>query len=130
MAVHHGNDGIVKVGANAVAEIQSWSYEEKDVAVVEKTSMGDTAASYLPSGTKGGSGSVECLIDEADANGQNSLTAGASVTLALYPEGDQSGDVEYTGTAIIETVARSGEKAGINTVSFNFMGALTRGTVI
>lgn len=126
MGVHHGNDGIVKIDANSVAEVQSWNYEEKDVSIVEKTSMGDTEASYLPSGCKAGSGTVECLLDEADANGQRMMTPGASVGLKLYPEGDTAGDAEYSGTAVIDSVAISGPKDGLNTISLKFMGVLTR----
>lgn len=130
MTVAHGNSGIVKSGANSVAEVQSWSYEESDVAVVELTSMGDAAASYLASGCKRGSGSIECYLDEADTDGQLTLTPGASVTVALYPEGDASGKTEYTGTVIVETVSRSGPKDGPNAVTFSYQGALTRGTVV
>ena len=130
MSVAHGNSGIVKSGANAVAEVQNWNYEESDVAVVELTSMGDTAASYLASGCKRGSGSVECYLDEADTNGQLTLAPGSSVTVALYPEGETSGDAEYSGTVIVETVGRSGPKDGPNTISFSFQGVLTRGTVV
>jgi hypothetical protein len=130
MAAKHGNEGIVKIGANSVAEVQTWSYEEKDVAIVEKTSMGDTEASFLPSGCKSGSGSIECLLDEADTNGQQALTAGASVAVGLYPEGDLSGDAQYSGTVVVDTVSISGPKDGLNTASFKFMGVLTRSTIV
>lgn len=130
MAVAHGNSGIVKSGANNVVEVQNWSYEESDVAVVELTSMGDSEASYLGSGCKRGSGSVECYLDEADATGQLTLTPGASVAVALYPEGDASTKAEYAGTVIVESVARSGPKDGPNAITFSFQGVLTRGTVV
>jgi hypothetical protein len=130
MSAKHGNDGIVKIGANSVAEVQNWNYEEKDVSIVEKTSMGDTEASYLPSGCKSGSGSIECYLDEADADGQRALTPGASVAVGLYPEGDTAGDAQYTGTVIIDTVSIAGPKDGVNTASFKFMGVLTRATVV
>jgi hypothetical protein len=129
MSVHHGNDGYVKVGSNAVAEVQKWTYSEKDISLQSKSSMGDTSESYLPSGCKGGEGSVECLLDEADTNGQNALTPGASVTLNLFPDGDQSGDTQYSGTAIIEAVDVASDKASLNMRSFTFKGVLTRSTV-
>jgi hypothetical protein len=129
MAVHHGNDGIVKIATASVAEVQNWNYEEKDISIVEKTSMGDTAASYLPSGCKAGSGSVECVLDEADATGQKAMTPGATVALKLYPEGSGAGSAEYSGSVVIESVAISGPKDGLNTASFKFLGVLTRATV-
>ena len=41
MATHTGSEGTVKVGANAIAEIRSFSIEET-ADTVEDTSMGDT----------------------------------------------------------------------------------------
>ena len=95
--IAHGNDGIVKIGSNAVAEVQNWSYDEEDIAVVEKSSMGDTEAVPYASGCKRGAGAIECLWDNGDTTGQDVLLPGASVALKLYPEGDTSGDTEYSG---------------------------------
>ena len=39
--------------------------------------------------------------DETDTTGQEALDVGSSVTLNLYPEGADSGDAYYTGTAIV-----------------------------
>ena len=48
MAVHKGSEGTVKVGANAIAEIRSFSIEETG-DTLEVTTMGDTARTYVPS---------------------------------------------------------------------------------
>lgn len=130
MSVQHGNDGIVKIATNAVAEVQKWSYEEEDVALAPITSMGDTEETYLPSGCKRGAGSIECLFDDADTNGQDLLVLGSPTEIKLYPANDVSGDVEYTGNIYIEKNSIEVGKEDPNTVKFEFKGALTKGTVV
>lgn len=130
MSVQHGNDGIVKIGANAVAEIQKWTYDEEDVALAPITSMGDTEETYLPSGCKRGAGSIECLFDDADANGQDLLILSSSIALILYPANDTSGDVEYTGDVHVEKRSLEVSKEGPNVIKFDYKGVLTKGTVV
>ena len=129
MAVHKGSEGTVKVGVNAIAEIRSYSLEES-ADTLETTSMGDTARTYLPS-LSTFSGSVDVYWDESDTNGQGALTVGAEVTLNIYPEGDASSDVYYTGSAIVTSVTRSGSFDGMveASISVQGTGALTSTTV-
>ena len=129
MAVHKGSEGTVKVGVNAVAEIRSYSLEES-ADTLETTSMGDTARTYLPS-LSTFSGSVDVYWDETDTTGQGALTIGAEVTLNIYPEGDASSDVYYTGSAIVTGVTRSGSFDGMveASISVQGTGALTSSTV-
>jgi hypothetical protein len=110
MATHKGSEGVVKVGTNTVAEVRSYSIEET-AETLEDTSMGDTARTYLSSLTTF-SGSIDVFWDETDTTGQGALTNGAEVTLNLYPEGDDSGDIYYTGTAIVTGVTRTGSFDG------------------
>ena len=130
MSLAHGNDGIAKVGSDTILEVQSWNYDEEDIAIAEKASMGDTAAVPYPSGCKRGSGQIECLWDDNDTNGQDALTPGASVTLKLYPEGDQSTDIEYSGTVVVTSKGIKVDKTTLNAVSFAFQGVLTKGAVV
>ena len=129
MATHKGSEGTVKVGANAVAEIRSYSLEES-ADTLEDTSMGDTARTYKSSLTSF-SGSVDVFWDETDTNGQGALSIGSEVTLNVYPEGDASGDTYYAGTAIVTGVTRSGSFDGLveASVSVQGTGALTQTTV-
>ena len=129
MAVHKGSEGTVKVGANAIAEIRSYSLEES-ADTLETTTMGDTARTYLPS-LSTFSGSVDVYWDETDTTGQGALTIGAEVTLNIYPEGDASSDVYYTGSAIVTGVTRSGSFDGMveASISLQGTGALTSSTV-
>jgi hypothetical protein len=128
MATHHGKDGTVKVGANTVAEIMSWSLDES-ADTVEDTAMGDSAKSYIV-GTTDASGSMECHWDETDTTGQGALTVGSSVTINLYPEGADTGDTYATGTALINSVGVSVDMGSIVSRSFGFQvtGGITWGT--
>ena len=97
-ANHKGSEGTVKIGTNAIAEIRSWELTH-ETEVIEDTEIGDSNKTFQ-TGNSSWSGSVTCFWDETDTNGQEALTAGASVTLNLYPEGATAADVYYTGTAL------------------------------
>jgi predicted secreted protein len=129
MATHAGSEGTVKVGANAIAEIRSFSIEES-ADTLEDTTMGDTARTYKPSLTTY-TGSIDVLWDETDTTGQGALTIGAEVTLNLYPEGDTSGDTYLTGSAIVtgRTVNSSFDGLVEMSISVQGNGALTQTTV-
>lgn len=129
MATHHGNEGIVKLTANTVAEVQSWTIEQ-GIDTVRDTAMGDTAHTHK-TGHTFWSGSVTCNWDETDTNGQVALTIGASVTLNVYPEGDGAGDAYFTGTATVTAITKQASLDGLITASFTFEGngALTLTTV-
>lgn len=129
MATHAGSEGTVKVGANAVAEIRSYSIEQT-ADTLEDTTMGDTARTYLPSLTTF-TGTLDVLWDETDTSGQGALTIGASVTLNLYPEGAVSGDTYLSGTAIVtgRTITASYDGLVEMSISVQGTGALSTTTV-
>ena len=129
MATHAGSEGTVKSGANDIAEIRSFSLEES-ADTIEDTTMGDTSRTYL-TGLKTFSGSVDVFWDETDTNGQVSFAVGSSVTLAVYPEGDTSGDTYYSGTAIVTGRTITSSFDGMVEASFTLQGtgALTATTV-
>ena len=129
MATHTGSEGTVKVGANAIAEIRSFSIEES-ADTLEDTTMGDTARTYKSSLTNY-TGTIDVLWDETDTTGQGALTIGAAVTLNLYPEGDTSGDTYYTGAAIVtgRTINSSFDGLVEMSISVQGSGALTQTTV-
>jgi len=129
MATHKGSEGTVKVGANAIAEIRSFSISETG-DTIEDTTMGDAARTYKPSLTSW-SGSVEVYWDETDTNGQVALTVGAEVTLNVYPEGSTTGDSYLTGSAIVtgRTINSSFDGMVEASITVQGNGALTTGTV-
>jgi predicted secreted protein len=129
MATHTGSEGTVKVGANAVAEIRSYSVEET-ADTTEDTTMGDSYRTHKTT-LKSWSGSIDVFWDETDTNGQSALTVGSEVTANFYPEGATSGDAYITGTAIVtgKTVTASFDGMVESTIQLQGTGALTRTTV-
>ena len=121
MAVHTGSEGTVKVGSNTIAEIRSFSIEERHDAI-EKTAMGDSYRSFS-TGLLSWSGSIECWWDETDTSGQGALDVGASVTLNLYPEGATTGDIYYSGTALISGKTISASADGMVEASYSVQGS-------
>lgn len=115
-----GTEGVVKVGANTVAECRGWSIEQQ-ADVVEDTVLGDTWKTNKAS-LKSWNGSLTCWWDETDTNGQTALAIGAEVTLNVYPEGATSGDSYYSGSAIVTNKTNKGETGGMVEAEITFVG--------
>ena len=129
MANHTGQAGTVKLGSNAVGSVSGFSLDTTG-DVIENSNLGSTARQYL-AGRTSWSASVECHFDETDSNGQQALTVGSSVALKLYPEGADSGDYYWHGTALV-----TGESHSVSlddTIKSSFTaqgtGVLSRTTV-
>ena len=127
MAVHHGKEGEVVVGGSAVGELVSFTLETTG-DVVESSKMADAAKTFI-AGRTSFSGSLEMHFDEADSV-QTQLTAGASITFKLLPEGSSTGDRKFEGESVITGMSVSQPLDGIVTrsVTFQGTGALTIGT--
>jgi len=128
MANHTGFEGTIKVGTNTVAEIRNFSINET-ADTIEDTTINDAAKTFQ-TGLKTWSGSATLFWDETDTNGQEALTIGSSATLNLYPEGASTGDIYYTGTAIVNSIGIAVPTNGMveRTIGFQGSGALTKGT--
>ena len=129
MATHTGVNGVVKVGANSVAEITGFTLNETN-DTVEDTSLNDSKKSYLA--LRGdATATIECHWDETDTNGQEALDVGTSATIELYPEGADSGDAYYTGTGIVTSADVAVTMDGIisRTLGIQFSGGVTHNTV-
>jgi len=129
MATHVGTSGVVKVGANSVAEVTGFSIDQSN-DTVEDTTLTDTAKTYKVLRSDA-TGTIECHWDESDTNGQGALTIGAEVTLNLYPEGADAGDTYYTGTAIVTSLGQSVSLDGVisRTINVQFSGGVSTTTV-
>ena len=127
MATHTGSEGTVKVGANTIAEIRSYSVEET-ADTTEDTTMGDSYRTHKTT-LKSWSGTVDVFWDEMDTNGQVAMTVGSQVTVSFYPEGATAGQSEkyLTGDAIItgKTVSASFDGMVESTITLQGTGALT-----
>lgn len=130
MANHTGNEGTIKVGANAVAEVTDWEINQEG-ATVNDTVIGDTWESNKPLNCSKWAGSLTCFWDETDTNGQGALEPGDEVTLNLYPEGATAGDTYFTGSAIVTSNKIGAARDGMvsNEISFLGNGAPTKTTV-
>ena len=75
--------------------------------------------------------SVECFWDETDTTGQGSFDVGSTVTLNVYPEGATTGDMYYTGSAIVTGKTINATFDGMVEASFTLQGtgALSETTV-
>jgi hypothetical protein len=129
MATNIGKDGAVYSGSNAVAEIKEWSLETTS-EVADDTVMGDSWMTHTAT-QKSWTASFTAFWDPTNTTGQQTLTEGASITLNLYPTGNNSGDYEWTGTATITSVSKSASFDGFVEASFSAQGngALVEGTV-
>ena len=128
MATHTGSEGTIKIGANTLGELRSFSLETT-AETIEDTSMGDTSRTYKV-GLKTFTGTASVFFDETDT-AQPSLVAGAEITINMYPEGASSGDTYYTGSAIVtgRTINSSFDGMVEMEISFQGTGALTESTV-
>lgn len=128
MATFKGNDGVVKIGSDAMAEVISFTVDQT-AEVIEDTSMGDTAKSYKASFTDA-TATIETYFDDTDT-AQTNCTAGSSVTVNLQMEGDTTGDHRLTGSGIVTGRSIGVSHDGIVTATYSVQitGGLTEDTV-
>ena len=129
MAVHAGQEGTAKVGANTIAELRGWQFTQT-AETTDTSTIGTTARTHILTVTTW-EGSFTTNWDETDSTGQGAMTIGASVTLNMYPEGAAGGDTFFSGTATITGIDRNADNDGVvnATYSFTGSGALTEATV-
>lgn len=99
MTTYTGQNGTVKDGSNAVAEVRSFEVVQT-ADVVEDTVMGDSWKTNKAT-QKSWSGSISCLADHTDTTGQVVFSVGSTVTFNGYPSTDASGGLEIVGSAIV-----------------------------
>jgi predicted secreted protein len=127
MATHTGSEGTIKIGSTVIGELRSYTLEQTG-DTIEDTSMGDSVRTFK-AGLKSSSGSASVFFDEADA-GQLLCTVGSSITLNVFPEGNQSGDKFYAVDAIVTGYNVSASFDGMVEAEITFQGnsAVTIGT--
>ena len=129
MANHTGQSGVVKLGTNAVCSVTGFSLDTTG-DVIESSNLGSTARSYM-AGRTSFTASVEANFDESDSSGQLALTVGSTVALKLYPEGADSGDYYWSGSAIVTGESHSVTLDDLikSSMTLQGTGVLTRTTV-
>tara|TARA_A100001201_G_C4018737_1_gene179879 strand:+ start:235 stop:621 length:387 start_codon:yes stop_codon:yes gene_type:complete len=128
MATHTGVNGVVKLGSNTIGEVTAFTLNQTH-DTVEDTALSDSNKSYKA--LRGdATATVECHFDETDT-AQEAANSGVSATLELYPEGADSGDKYFVGTAIVTGADVGVTMDGIisRTLSFQFTGGITEATV-
>ncbi len=118
MANHTGSEGKVFIGANQVAEVIGFAFDET-TDLIEDTILTDVDKTFQI-GKKGSTGTIECFWDETDTLAQGAMTNGSSVALELKPEGNISGDTIFTGTALINQISRANAIGNMVTATFSF----------
>jgi predicted secreted protein len=119
MATKLGREGLIKLSSTTIGELRNYSLTHSS-DTVEDSVLGDTYRTRLAS-MKSFSVSGDLYWDEGDA-GQLLITIGSSVTLNLYPEGGSTGDVYYSGAAIVTQFNVSASFDGIIEGSIAFEG--------
>ncbi len=120
MATHSGSEGKVFVENSQIAEVKSWSLEVT-ADTVDASTIGSSWRKSHPT-IKSWSGGFEAFWDDEDKNGQGKLSAGSTVTLNLYPEGDEEGNIYFTGKVIVTSVSYKASFDGLVEASFSFTG--------
>ena len=129
MATHVGKGGAVYSGTNAVAEIKDWTLETSS-AVVDSTTMGTDWVTNKPT-LKSWSASFNAVWDDSDSSGQGTLVEGAELTIKIYPTGNTTSNIEWSGACIVASVSKNSAVDGLVEASFSVTGngAMTEGTV-
>jgi predicted secreted protein len=128
MANHLGREGLVKISSTTIGELRNYALSHSS-DTVEDSVIGDTYRTRLAT-MKTFSVSGDLYWDETNA-GQLLITIGSSVTLNLYPEGSDTGDIYYSGAAIVTKFDISASFDGIveGSIAFEGNGALSTLTV-
>ena len=128
MATITGNDGVVLIGSDVIAEVRSFSITET-AEQIEDTVLGDTNRTYK-AGMSEVSGTISCYFDDSDTNGQEAMDVGSSVSLVLRPEGTGTGLANWSVTATILEASTEVNMNEIVTRDFNWSasGSLTKAT--
>lgn len=121
MATFAGKGGAVKIGANTVAEIDTWDLSI-NADLNETTKFGDAAKGFLP-GVYEWNGTFKGRLDTTDTNGQaaiqTAILAGTSVALKLFVDTTKN----YNGTAFLKTMSPKASVAGTADADFSFQGS-------
>lgn len=129
MTTYRGDDGVVEVGANAVAEVVSFTVDEA-VRTLDDSVKGDSWDTHKVSRSSW-SGTINCRYDDGDTNGQVAMAVGASIALTLYPTGNASGRTKLSGTATITgTSIDSPDEIVGGSYTFQGNGALNKTPVV
>ena len=125
MACYAGRNGVLKMGASAVAQITSYTVNE--TADTAECTHFDTTGGYREYATtfKAFDGSLDVVWNRQDGD----VVVGTTYAMELFPEGDDTAtDWKISGNVIITGFEISAETEGNveGSISFQGNGVLTR----
>ena len=128
MATHHGKEGVVTIGGTTLGNATGFTVDTTH-DVVEDIALGSSMKSFLV-GRGTFTFSIDMNFDETDS-GQTTMVQGAELTFAFLPEGNESGDRNFSGSGIVTGMSVSVPLDGVitRTVTGQGTGGLTIGTV-
>jgi hypothetical protein len=129
MATYRGNNGVLLVAANAVAELTEFSITTI-IGMLDDTAMGDSARSHMDDGLPDWSGTMTGHYFPGDTNGQAVVIEGAELAFEAGPSGTTAGLEKLSGNIIVSGVTINSANGAVVsfTAQFQGTGGLTRGT--
>jgi len=121
MATETSANGVIKVGSDAVAEVTGYSITYTS-DTVEDSVIGDSARTYKAT-LKSYTASIDAMWDQTDTNGQLALNVGDNISYSLFPSGETSGDIYFTGSGIVTSLAISGSVGEMISATFEVQGS-------
>lgn len=103
---------------NVVSEVRDWNLTQT-TEILDGSAMG-SCDKVKKAGMKDATGSITCLWDDTNTEGQGAITNGAIVTLNLYPKGATSGSLFADFQALITTEGDSASYDGLVEKTFDF----------
>jgi hypothetical protein len=131
MATFTGVAGLVHWDGDSIGEMTSFSLDVNQEPV-EDTVISDTARSYQV-GILNWSGTAEVFwsdVDSAQVAMWTELLTPVAKEMIFFPEGSTTGDIKWTGNAIITSHSLTSSTNSMVSLSISFQGtgALVKGT--
>ena len=131
MATFTGVAGLVHWDGDSIGEITSFSLDVNQEPV-EDTVISDTARSYQV-GILNWSGTAEVFwsdVDSAQVAMWTELLTPVAKEMIFFPEGSTTGDIKWTGNAIITSHSLTSSTNSMVSLSISYQGtgALVKGT--
>jgi len=131
-----GKDGALSIDGTNVAMLTTWSVSQS-AETIECSSMGGDNWKKNVSGMLSWEGSCEANFTDTTTNAANannlsttSFVAGTEIALVFYPDYGTSPNVQFSGTAIINSIENGASLGDIQTVSLSFTGTGALTTVL
>lgn len=117
-----GVNANIKIGANAVAWMNTWSVTAK--ANVKETTAFQSASGYktITATVKEWSAKIDGPLDATDTLGQVALINGLGTAFSLEMDTDAAGTHKWTGSGILTGIDPKSDAKDVNQVTFSFDG--------